>query len=88
MAAAESGADAFSASGTVAFQPAVGDLAAAETGADTASILGSILVAGLMAAAESGTDLASVLGPVSFKLSARRKRMKNVIPYRRPKATS
>lgn len=68
LAATETGADGFDASGTVADPAITGALAAQETGADTAAMAGTVGTAaatGSLAAVESGADTAAVSGLVA-----------------------
>lgn len=61
MAAVESGADAFAASGDVFVQ---GSMAASETGADTLAASGKVVVQGMMAGSDAGSDVAAMSGAV------------------------
>lgn len=64
MAATESGADTFAASGTVTDPAITGTFAATETGADTAAATGDVLVQGSGAATETGADTAAATGTI------------------------
>lgn len=72
MAASESGADAFAATGTVADPSVTGTLAATETGGDAFAGTGAVSVAGTLAATEAGADTAAMAGnvPIAGTLSA------------------
>lgn len=67
MAATETGADTFAATGSVAFPTITGTLAAVETGADTLAATGTVAfptITGTLAATETGEDAAAFTGNV------------------------